>query len=85
MRIIDFHSHFFSRPFFEALAAQGPGEGSLEERLDALALRTGIEIPLPSVADHAGRWVEDLDALEALFPRYEGMQRRLSRWLKIMV
>ena len=62
MRIIDFHSHFFSRPFFEALAAQGPGDGSLEERLDALALRTGIEIPLPSVADHAGRWVEDLDA-----------------------
>ena len=30
-------------------------------------------------------WVEDLDALEALFPRYEGMQRRLSRWMRIVV
>jgi len=61
MRIVDFHSHFFSRPFFEALAAQGPEEGSLTERLDALAVRTGIEIPLPSVADHTSRWIEDLD------------------------
>lgn len=30
-------------------------------------------------------WVEDLDALEALFPRYEGMQRKLSHWIRIVV
>jgi hypothetical protein len=30
-------------------------------------------------------WVNGLEALEALFPRYEGMQRRLSRWMRIVV
>ena len=30
-------------------------------------------------------WVNDLEDLEALFPRYEGMQRRLSHWMKIVV
>lgn len=61
MRVVDFHSHFFSRPFFEGLLAQAKGEGSPDERLDALALQTGIEIPSPSVADHVARWVERLD------------------------
>ena len=30
-------------------------------------------------------WVNDLEDLEALFPRYEGMQRRLGRWMRIVV
>ncbi len=61
MRVIDFHSHFFSRPFFEALLAQAPGEGDSDDRLDALALKTGIAIPPPSIADHTTRWIESLD------------------------
>ncbi len=30
-------------------------------------------------------WVESLEELEELFPRYEGIQRRLSRWIRIVV
>jgi predicted TIM-barrel fold metal-dependent hydrolase len=61
VRIIDIHSHFFSRPFFEALAAQAPGGDAVADRLDRLAAATGIEMPLPSVADHVARWTEALD------------------------
>ncbi len=31
------------------------------------------------------RWIEDLDELEALFPRYEGLQRRISRLIRVVV
>ena len=41
--IVDFHSHFFSRPFFEALAQASPQEGSVEQKLDRLSAKTGIE------------------------------------------
>jgi len=30
-------------------------------------------------------WVDTLDELEDLFPRYEGIKRRLSRWIRIVV
>jgi hypothetical protein len=30
-------------------------------------------------------WVDTLDELEELFPRYEGIKRRLSRWIRIVV
>ena len=30
-------------------------------------------------------WIEDLSELEELFPRYEGLQRRISRWIRIAV
>jgi hypothetical protein len=31
------------------------------------------------------RWIDDLSELEELFPRYEGLQRRISRWIRIAV
>ncbi|MCZ6785963.1 MAG: amidohydrolase family protein [Planctomycetota bacterium] len=60
MKIIDFHSHFFARPFFEALAAQSPLPGDPEEKL-AVIRRTGIELPPADVKAHLARWVDDLD------------------------
>jgi hypothetical protein len=30
-------------------------------------------------------WVDSLEELEELFPRYEGIQRRISRWIRIVV
>ena len=30
-------------------------------------------------------WVDTLEELEELFPRYEGIQRRISRWIRIVV
>jgi hypothetical protein len=61
MRIVDFHSHFFSRPFFETLATLSPQSGAPEEILERLAAKTGIEIPGPDVAAHTDRWIAELD------------------------
>ena len=61
MSIVDFHSHFFSRPFFETLAQQSPLPGDVESRLQDVADRTGIEIPPASVAAHLERWIAELD------------------------
>ncbi|MEJ2504343.1 MAG: hypothetical protein P8177_13685, partial [Gemmatimonadota bacterium] len=30
-------------------------------------------------------WVESVDELEQLLPRYEGLQRRLGRWMRVAV
>ena len=61
MRIIDFHSHFFSRSFFEALAAQAPGDEPVADRLAKLATATGIELPSADIAAHLARWIAQLD------------------------
>ncbi|MCZ6596908.1 MAG: amidohydrolase family protein [Planctomycetota bacterium] len=58
---VDFHSHFFSRPFFEALAKASPQEGSVDAKLDRLSAETGIELPSPDLSEHLGRWMSELD------------------------
>lgn len=57
----DAHTHFFSRPFFEALAEQSPQPGTVDERLRAVAERTGLEIPGADVAAHTERWLAEMD------------------------
>ncbi len=61
MQIVDFHSHFFSRPFFDALAALSPQPGTPSERLARVAEATGIELPSTDVGVHLGRWLQALD------------------------
>jgi len=61
MRVIDFHSHWFSRTFFETLAAQSPLPGSVEEKLAFVSSKTGIEIPDPDPAVHGRRWLAEMD------------------------
>jgi predicted TIM-barrel fold metal-dependent hydrolase len=61
MAIIDVHAHFFSRTFFETLAAQSPLPGTPDERLRKVAQKTGIELPPEDVARHLARWIADLD------------------------
>ncbi len=61
-QLVDFHSHFFSRPFFDALAAQSPLPGEPEEKLADVALKTGIEVPSPDLRQHLDRWLSELDA-----------------------
>ncbi len=61
MKIIDFHSHFFSAPFFRALAGQSPLPGDVESKLAALAAKTGIELPAQDVGEHLQRWLGELD------------------------
>ncbi len=59
---VDCHLHFFSRPFFEALARQSPLPGSPAERLARLAQTAGIEIPEPDLDAHRERWAAALSA-----------------------
>jgi predicted TIM-barrel fold metal-dependent hydrolase len=53
--VADAHIHFFSRPFFESLAAQ-TGQSA-----DAVAEVLGWELPPADSAQLAKRWVEELD------------------------
>lgn len=59
--MIDFHSHFFSWPFFEALVKLSPLPGTAEEKLNAIAARTGLELPDRDVARHLSRWMGEWD------------------------
>ena len=61
MSIVDFHLHFFSRPFFDALAEQSPLEGTSEEKLAAVSRRTGIELPPADTGEHLARWLAELE------------------------
>ncbi len=61
MRVIDCHSHFFSRPFFDALADLSPLPGDREAKLHGLVQKTGIELPSPDLAEHLQRWLGELD------------------------
>lgn len=61
MKLVDCHSHFFSRPFFDALAAAAPGKEEPAARLGAVAEQAGIELPPDDVAAHLARWTAELD------------------------
>jgi len=60
--IVDAHTHFFSRPFFEGLARLSPQTGSTEEKLARVAAATGLEIPPADLGAHLARWISGLDA-----------------------
>lgn len=62
MRPFDAHAHFFSRPFFEALAGQSPQPGSVPEKLARLSEKTGIELPDADPTAHARAWTASMDA-----------------------
>jgi predicted TIM-barrel fold metal-dependent hydrolase len=61
MRVIDCHTHFFSRPFFETLAKLAPGADEPGAKLARLAEQTGIDLPPADLGRHLGRWLEQLD------------------------
>ena len=60
--LADAHMHYFSYPFFEALASQSPHAGSVDERLARVAQQTGLEVPSPDGEVHLNRWLGTLDA-----------------------
>ncbi len=53
IEVCDAHVHFFSRPFFQALAGKTP--------LDTVGENLGWDIPGPDATELAGRWVQELD------------------------
>jgi len=62
MTIQDAHTHFFSRPFFDALAKLSPKEGERDALLAAVSAKTGVEIPEPDIDAHTDRWLAQMDA-----------------------
>jgi len=69
MQIQDAHTHFFSRPFFDGLAALSP-RASEPGLVDAVAAKAGLQLPDPDPARHAARWVGEMDS--------KGVQRMVS-------
>jgi predicted TIM-barrel fold metal-dependent hydrolase len=59
--LIDFHSHFFSRPLFEAFAASSPLPGKAAEKLERVQRSLGLELPAKDPLEHLGRWIGELD------------------------
>ncbi|MBL8860447.1 MAG: amidohydrolase [Planctomycetes bacterium] len=61
MNLVDFHTHFFSRTYFETLAAQAPGPDAPAEKLVRAAATAGFELPAASDAEHAARWLAEFE------------------------
>lgn len=61
MSLQDAHTHFFSRPFFEALAGMSAQPGNTDEKLEAAAAKAGLELPGADVAAHTERWLAEMD------------------------
>jgi hypothetical protein len=61
--VSDAHVHFFSRAFFELLAAEAAAAhgGAPEDLLADLVRKAGLELPAPEPAVHARRWLAELD------------------------
>ena len=59
--LVDFHTHFFSRCFFETLAQGSPLDGTPERRIETVARAAGLDLPDPSTAKHLKRWTDELD------------------------
>lgn len=61
-RLVDFHTHLFSRTFFESLARASSLPGTPEERLERVARDAELEVPSAAVPEHVARWIAELDA-----------------------
>ncbi|MEX1024181.1 MAG: amidohydrolase family protein, partial [Planctomycetota bacterium] len=59
--IVDFHSHFFSRTFFDTLAAASPLPGTPDERTAHVLEATGLRLPDADPVEHWATWQAELD------------------------
>lgn len=59
--LADFHSHFFSRSLFEALAAASPLSGTAGERLERVTRSLGLTLPPADHGEHLARWLDEME------------------------
>src|SRR5688572_13888432 len=59
--LADFHTHFFSRTLFEALAAASPLSGSAAERLERVTRSLGLALPPADHGEHLARWQDEME------------------------
>lgn len=60
--IFDAHAHLFSRQFYRLLWKQKNGADGAEAQLRDMLAPLGLELPPDDPAEHAARWVKELDA-----------------------
>lgn len=61
MFLVDFHTHFFSRPFFNGLLNQLPEKKREEGLLENVASKAGLELPSSDDESHARRWLSEME------------------------
>ncbi|HYN63339.1 MAG TPA: amidohydrolase family protein [Candidatus Limnocylindrales bacterium] len=61
MPIQDAHTHFFSRPFFRALAGMSALKEDPEALIAKAAAQAKLQLPDESVAVHRDRWLAEMD------------------------
>jgi predicted TIM-barrel fold metal-dependent hydrolase len=61
MRLIDAHTHFFSRQFFQAFARLARQNLPTEDPLIAVAQRLGVEVPSEDARQLGQRWLGEMD------------------------
>ncbi len=59
--LADFHTHLFSRPLFEALAASSPLRGSPAERSERVTRALGVALPAADAGEHLARWLDEME------------------------
>ena len=57
--LVDFHTHYFSRTFFETLAAASPHSGDVEARMARVCDTAGVELPGDDDS-HLARWIAEM-------------------------
>lgn len=60
-QLVDFHSHLFSRVFFETLAEASPLAGTTDEKISAVCREAGITEPPARLTEHVAHWLAELD------------------------
>ncbi len=63
MHLLDAHTHFFSRTFFDLITAQAGAHGEQDpaEHLARIQEKAGIEVPPEDNSEHTRRWIGELD------------------------
>lgn len=59
--LVDIHTHYFSRVFFQALARSSPLPGSELSRMQRAVGAAGCELPPEDDERHLARWLGELD------------------------
>jgi len=59
--LADFHSHFFSRTLFDALAASSTQRGTPAERMERATRSMGVALPSADNEEHLARWLDEME------------------------
>ena len=59
--LIDAHCHWFSNPFFQALAEESPMAGTVHQRMALVQESTGLQMPDEDDSVHRRNWLAEME------------------------